>query len=653
MNQYQFFDFMRFIRLKKITIYLLWFFATSISSGQNQELKNLQEEIELAKTDSLKINLLLDLYNHYYLKDRNLDSMVAISKRAIILSKKNKFLSKSSTSYGVLGIAYMLKGNREEAQKNIFKSYDYAKKVNNQKLIFSSLMRLSGFYEKTNDLPKSIEFALEGIKIAEETKDLSLKASVFYRLSTIYSMQDDEDKVKTYLDKATYILRQENAKVPASIKSGIYASTVEYFNRLSFKYPKNKKAKDSLLFYIDKGIIYGKSIKRASLIAHLLGQKGKVYFNDKNYSQAKKHYREALAYRNKIGKISLLNLYNKMAHINIEEGYIKTGLRYKDSILIDVEKETNYYRIAERYNIAYYICKAAKDYKKALEYHKLMFDNNNKAITSKQLKAVKELEIKYETEKKETQIISQKLENETLKNKARTNYFIISIVALLGFGIFAFLYYRKQNKVLLSELNLSKTKEVLHRSQINPHFISNSISAIYPFLYDKSDPNKAAAYLSDLSQMIRSILDATFDTSWTLKEEIEFIKQYCNIQRLTMDSPLNLEVLYDENLADIVIPSLITQTFVENCFVHGFTNKTKEAIIKLEIISDEFNLQIKISDNGFASKKTEKNHKSRSNEIVKQRILNYYSKKELSKDFLNCSSTNTGFEVQLKLPITK
>lgn len=92
MNQYQFFDFMRFIRLKKITIYLLWFFATSISSGQNQELKNLQEEIELAKTDSLKINLLLDLYNHYYLKDRNLDSMVAISKRAIILSKKNKFL---------------------------------------------------------------------------------------------------------------------------------------------------------------------------------------------------------------------------------------------------------------------------------------------------------------------------------------------------------------------------------------------------------------------------------------------------------------------------------------------------------------------------------------------------------------------------------
>lgn len=213
------------------------------------------------------------------------------------------------------------------------------------------------------------------------------------------------------------------------------------------------------------------------------------------------------------------------------------------------------------------------------------------------------------------------------------------------------MYFRKKTKVLHTELNLANTKAILNRSQINPHFISNSINAIYPFLYDKSDPNKAAAYLSDLSQMIRSILDSTFDTNWTIKEEIEFIQQYCNIQKLKMDIPFHLEVSCDTALNNKLIPSLITQTFIENCFVHGFTNKKESAIINLNISAEDFGLLIEISDNGEPSGKTIDNHKSRSNQIVKQRIKNTYKKNILLKDFLTYGIKNNTYQVSIKLPV--
>ncbi|TBN06718.1 hypothetical protein EYD45_02210 [Hyunsoonleella flava] len=578
--------------------------------------------------------------------------MMNIAKKAIKLSEKNNFLSQSSTAYGALATSYQLHNKMDSAFYYNTKAYNVAKQLKDLNLEFSALLRLSHYYSDNNDPVNSIEYGLKALKIAEDANNKSQLATAYFKLSYTFAYHDDDDKQKYYLDKAYDIILDNTIDVPAETKNNVYTHMVDFFERKRFKNPDSPFLKDSVLYYAEKGINYGKSENNASLVADLLRIKGKMYFIDDDVEEAKTYYNEALKYRDKIDATSLRNLYNTFAYVYLKENNTEVALRYKDSILLDILKEPSYYKKGDRYYLAYYVCKTAKRHDLALEYHEKMTANFNKAKEEKQIEALNELEIKYETEKKEAALIAQKLNNETLKNTARTIYFILGIISLLGIGILGFLFFKKKNKVLASELNLAKTKASLHRSQLNPHFISNSINAIYPFLYDKSDPNKATAYLSDLSQMMRSILDSTFEANWTLQEELKFIEQYCNIQELKMDVPLQLEVVCDASLNSALVPSLITQTFIENCFVHGFANQTKTAVININATKEDFGLQITITDNGSSTAKPKtKNHKSRSNQIVKQRLENTYTKKELPKNFLYYGFKEHTYQVIIKLPL--
>lgn len=635
----------------KFLVFFAVFINASNSYAQNKELDVLKAQILSAKNDSAKINLLLDLSNYYHLQETDLDAMVSTAKRAVKLSENYKDKKVLSKSYGNLGHAFLLKNKLDSSFYYNLKSYNYAKQLGDSQLLVPALIRLNNFYLKKNDLIKAIEYGLDAVKLAEKANNKSLMAEAYYKLANTFAFHDDRLKFKYYLDKAYKIIENEMIEASISLKSDIYGAMVNYFENKRFDDPNSLQVKDSLNFYLDKGILYSKSVNRPDLLAYLLGIRGKLFYNEDNITQAKYNYFQALNYRDDIGESTLNNLYNKLAHAYIKEKNIKQGLLYKDSILQGISKEPSDYRIAERYRSAYYICKHAEIFDLALEYQEKMVEYFDKVKEGNQIRAINELEIKYEAQRKDIQIASQKLENETLKRKAITNYSLISLISLLCIGIVGYMYFIKKNKVLNTELNLANTKAALHRSQINPHFISNSINAIYPFLYDKSDPNKAAAYLSDLSQMIRNILDSTFETSWTIKEEVQFIEQYCTIQRLKMDIPLKLEISCDSNLNTLIIPSLITQTFIENCFVHGFNNKTEPAIITLNIAKQDSELQIEIIDNGETSSKNDGMHQSRSTTIVEQRLINTYSKKTLSKDFLTFGMKNNAYQVTIKLPI--
>ncbi|WP_456437453.1 histidine kinase [Psychroserpens sp.] len=504
----------------KSLVFLLVFFNTSSNYAQNKELEILKKDIQLVKNDRIKAKLLLDLSNYFHIQDRNLDSMIYVAKKAASLSEKSKAIELSCKAYGNIGTGYLLKNYLDSSYYHNNKSYIIAKQLDDPFLLVPALIRLNSYYVKKNDLVKAIDHGLMVVKIAEKAESRSLMAEAYYKLSNTFAFHDDSKKFKHYLDKAYRIIEREKIEVPVSLKSDIYGAMVNYFENRRFKNPENTLIKDSLNYYVDKGISYGKSINRPDLIAYLLGIRGKQYYNENNIVLAKSNYQEALKYRNEIGKTTLHNLYNKLAHASIKENNIKQGLLYKDSILQDITEEPSNYRIAERYRSAYYICKHAELFDLALGYHEKMVESFDKVKENDQIKTLNELEIKYETQRKDIQIASQKLENETLKRKAITNYSILGVIAIFLMGILGYMYFRKKNKVLKTELSLANTKAVLHRSQINPHFISNSINTIYPFLYDKSDPNKAAAYLSDLSQMIRSILDSTFDTSWTVKRRV-------------------------------------------------------------------------------------------------------------------------------------
>lgn len=162
---------------------------------------------------------------------------------------------------------------------------------------------------------------------------------------------------------------------------------------------------------------------------------------------------------------------------------------------------------------------------------------------------------------------------------------------------------------------LAELKVSALRSQMNPHFIFNSLNAIKRYIIDNEKEN-AVFYLNKFSKLIRKILASTMEKETSLTEELETMKLYINIENIRFNNSIDFKINVDEalNLSAIKLPSLITQPFIENALWHGLS--LKENNRKLQLCIEKINdnqLKIEITDNGIGRQK--------SAEIKKKKLL--------------------------------
>jgi len=143
------------------------------------------------------------------------------------------------------------------------------------------------------------------------------------------------------------------------------------------------------------------------------------------------------------------------------------------------------------------------------------------------------------------------------------------------------------------------------RSQMNPHFIFNSLSSIQAKVLSE---DKKGAYkdISTFSKLIRSVLNYSSKEFIILKHEIEFLKDYLYLESVRVDDKINYEINIDKNL-DInflEIPTLITQPFVENSIKHGLLHKDGAKNLKITFSKVGTELTISIKDNGVGFQKS-------------------------------------------------
>ncbi len=222
----------------------------------------------------------------------------------------------------------------------------------------------------------------------------------------------------------------------------------------------------------------------------------------------------------------------------------------------------------------------------------------------------------------------------------------------------------KQEKLeLLKEKydkELAKLKLSLLQSQMNPHFIFNSLNAIKSYIINNEKEN-AVYYLNKFSKLIRKILDATRKKETTLAEEIEMIELYLNIENIRFNNEIDFEISIDKNVdLTIKIPPLILQPFVENALWHGLANKKGTKKLRIQIKKDTVNcLLIKIKDNGIGRTKSlaikqQKIHNKKSYGIAltEERLSHFFKDKKFTLDIIDLydGKKAIGTEVILKLP---
>jgi len=162
------------------------------------------------------------------------------------------------------------------------------------------------------------------------------------------------------------------------------------------------------------------------------------------------------------------------------------------------------------------------------------------------------------------------------------------------------------------------------RSQINPHFLFNSLTTIGYLI--QTAPDRALETLMRLTRLLRSVLGKTGEFS-TLGEEIKLIESYLEIEHARFEERLRVEISIPQELEKIKVPALILQPLVENAIKHGISNSKKGGEVKiaarLETRESKVLLKLCVTDTG--GQLNERNFSygvGLSN--VDQRLKNYY-----------------------------
>ena len=164
-------------------------------------------------------------------------------------------------------------------------------------------------------------------------------------------------------------------------------------------------------------------------------------------------------------------------------------------------------------------------------------------------------------------------------------------------------YYTRyrQKELMASQLQAQLAHAQLQalKMQIHPHFLFNTLHTIAGLIRN-DDKQKAVKMISGLSDMLRATLDSTEAQEVTLRQELDIVKRYLDIQQVRFSDCLHAEINVDPNTLDALVPNLVLQPLVENAIVHGINPVTPSdgCIITISSFRQNGTLQLEVRDNG-------------------------------------------------------
>jgi len=220
----------------------------------------------------------------------------------------------------------------------------------------------------------------------------------------------------------------------------------------------------------------------------------------------------------------------------------------------------------------------------------------------------------------------------------------VSISTLLKLSKSWFKLAEAEKQIAVSEQEKNKAELEALKSQINPHFLFNSLNNIHA-LSRKSSPKTSKSILI-LSDMMRYVLYETKADYVKLADEIQFLNNYVELQKLRIDD--RSEIKFDVDLENdkLKIAPLILLPFFENSFKHGVKGNTGNTFARFEIKNTEKKLIFFAENNKGKSKDEEGSHGIGLANVIRRLDLLYPGKYEL--DINNESEV---FQINLKLKL--
>ncbi len=578
------------------TVFTILLLSFQLANAQQSAIDSLNQKLGTTENDTAKLSIIKQLVNIAFQSDLHL--ALYYSRIGVQLSDKIGDKKWQPKFYEMQGRMHANLLQLDSAMLLFNKAVAGYEVIKNQRGQATTAFKIAWVYKRQGENDKALEADLKGLRIMEQLDDKQGMAGAYERVSDDLTKQERMDEAMEYALKAIDVSTKNNldnelayslsAAGNVSILSGKKQDAFNYFDR-ALRLAKSLKFDDFSIteFYNNRG----NALKR-------LGR----------YNEAIADYRVTLALAQKTNNPNALEAsIANLGEVNLLMGNYKAALPYQLETVHLQEKHDDASNLTENYLHVSSIYEHLGNFESALEYHKKALHLRDSIASVASDTAMSEMLTRYETEKKEATIASQKKE---IAQQRKMQWLTAGVVFLLiGFIIFGLISYRLRMKRsrLLAARNAENElllKEIHHRVKNNLEVVSSLLALQSAQV---SDPNTKEA-MQESQNRVQSI-GIVHQKLYQGKHlgAIEMKDYFLNLSESVLDSfgaeeRVKIELAMEKIDVDIdtAVPlGLIVNELLTNSLKYAFPQGQNGNVrIKLEKHSDGI-LHLEVSDNGI------------------------------------------------------
>ncbi|WP_136465372.1 tetratricopeptide repeat-containing sensor histidine kinase [Flagellimonas onchidii] len=655
---------MKFANLIPSTI-LIYLLCTAPCFAQNQKLDSLKNLLVTAN-DTTKVRLLILLCNSSVNQGKEMS--LEYGFQALNEAKKIGFTNGEIDALYAIALTHGKTSSYAESLDFFKQSLSLARRENDFDAEINIYNSFGIIYKRIGDYKKSKDFYLKGLKLVDSLQHYEDNSvtSIYINLGILYDLLDQEQKAIDSYEKALethygpgYEFTENSVLVNIAeidLKNQDYEAALEKFLRAA-KFNEKHNRVALTMAYSNIGI---------------------CYLNLKQWQRSEDYLLKSLQLAKNLSlKQEIAIAYGNLAKLMLRQGKMDEAVDYSNQNLNALQVMGEYEYKQKAHALASEIYEEIGSYSKAAYHLKQTMAYQDSLLNETKIREIQNLQIQHEVYLKDKEINENALQlalldSKVTSGKRRTIY--LSIISFLLLFSAALLYYRylgkkksnelfrvknqlisEQNQVI-EKMNMELEKRML-RAQMNPHFIFNSLNSIQ-HLINSNDKTNALKYLSKFSKLLRQVLESSINITLLLKEEIELLEIYLELESLRFDNAFSYKINVGKNLDVFAheIPMLLVQPYVENAIIHGLMPKLGEKKLSISFNDKTEYMECVIEDNGVGinanTRQTKSKATSRGMSITAKRIDNlkrFADQKLLKVENLN-SETRTGTKVTILIP---
>ncbi|MBO9153745.1 histidine kinase [Chitinophaga sp. GCM10012297] len=541
------------------------------------------------------------------------------------------------------GVQFIMEEKYDSARIFLNESLRLAtEKDSTGKHVIAAKIQLADLWNEEAHPDSALHYAREAYYLAHKSDTNGLPL-ICLRLSEIYSEIGDEPALRKYLFEGFERTTQPKLKT-------VFANNIAKY------YTEQKQLDSAVLFFkaMENDTLFSNpyfDAVRYENLGILLDKQGK-------YTEGLPYQLKALALNRELGVLDgesvfgVADTYFLMGRFTESQTYLDTAYALAteagdQSVITKIwEKRAKNHAERGQYREAYASMDSAMD---AYETE----------VDSSIAVQARELETQYAVKAKDDEIQQLSFENKVNRQIRQQQQLIIAamIVGVALVAAIGFLLYRRRK--LEQQLRETSLRQRLLRSQMEPHFIFNTLSVLQSFIRN-DDREKSIRYLNKFARLVRISLENARESFVPLKDEVTALESYLALQLMRFEGAFDytLEVYEQYEEDGLLIPPMLLQPFVENAIQHGLRQLDRKGLISIHIGRGPHVLHCVIEDNGRGLQpEAEKQEKTSLSTVITQERLNMLGKQTKRPASLRIidkrSENGQGIRVELDVPFRR